>query len=1563
MDGASVAETAAGGFSQDRKELLKRLLKKELRQAQSIKPYPRDERAGTVRAPASWAQQRLWFIDRLSVDNHASYHISLAFRLQGRLNYAALRKALHELVQRHETLRTTFIHETGELWQEIAAEGRGVLHDIDLSEHQPSERDTQLKLHKSAAACERFDLHTGPLIRGRLVRVHIDEHVLLLTLHHIVSDGWSLGILTRELADLYTAYQDGRTHQLPPLPLHYADYAQWQRQSLRGEILDKQLSYWRARLEGVAPQLDLPTDRARTEIQSYRGGSVEVVLDARLSAELKAFAQHHRMTLFMILCAGWAMLLARLSGQEDVVIGTPVANRQRPELEGLIGLFVNTLVLRFAVAGDARVDALLEHVKEVTVGAFDHQDMPFEQLVEALQPQRRLGRNPLFQAMLSWQDAAQIELRMPGLVVTAEDAMDEHSPFDLLLSLEERGNEIAGCLDYTAELFDAETVQQWMDCFPVLLKGMIDDATRRVDELPMLTPRERHRIVELFNATQAPYPRHKLIHELFERQAQRTPDAVAAVCDGRTLTYGQLNDQANRLARYLRQAHVGPGRRVGICVRRCLEMVTGLLGILKAGAAYVPLDPTYPPERLAYMLSDSAPLAVLTHAPAREVLKVALRDAPQPVTLIELDDVAAPWRQQSQENIDAAGLALTSQSLAYVIYTSGSTGRPKGIAVAHAPVINLVNWVNSTFQVGPGDSLLFVTSICFDLSVYDIFGTLAAGGRICIANEESIHDPQQLAGIIYREGITFWDSAPAALQLLVPYLRSHPTPEAPLRLIFNSGDWIPLSLPTAMASAFPKARFISLGGATEATVWSNWYEVRAVMPGWKSIPYGRPIQNSRYYILDAALQPIPIGVAGDLYIAGECLANGYTDDALSRERFVTSPFAANDRLYKTGDRARYFADGNIEFLGRNDFQVKIRGFRVELGEIEARLLEHPKLSEAVVVAREDVPGDQRLVAYYIAKHGVELTAEQLKAHLSSTLANYMVPAAYMPLTSLPLTPNGKLDRKALPAPDTLAYGARHHTPPQGALEIALAKLWSEVLQADSVGRDDNFFERGGHSLLAVKLMDSIAAQFAVNLSVTTIFRCPTLRQLAQVVAAARSPVIQPPVVIPELEAGGLRESPLVPLSFAQLYRWHCLPQEERPFRQLARAMRLHGLVDIALFNASVAHAVQRHEALRSRIIVLNQTPVQEVAEFADYELERVDLTTLTTDQREEQVQRSIERLIEEPIDLAAGPLFGARMLRLQADEHVFMVALHWLIADGFSMNLLMRDIFDAYLQLSARGAATLPAVPVQLADYAVWQRKAQPAWQERHVQYWNDRMAGCRRVGFPFAITHPGAGEYGAATVPVRIDGELTAQLREWCRAHQTTLVMGAFTAYAALVLRWCGVTDAVLRFQTNGRTQPQVQNTIGVFASILNLRLRLLDADCFGDLLQRVTLEYCNAAEHADASRVDAQLPRLEFTYNSVFNWVPSQAKHELAAATQSQGALTCSPVAFSNPLLSRFDSDDEPSILLSDTDAGIAGDVYFSLNRFPKEVIERFARNFSLFVTCMVSQPQRRVQDIELS
>jgi len=1054
---------------------------------------PRVDRAGAL--PLSFAQQRLWFLAQLDASISVTYHIPMAMHLHGPLDIPVWQRSLDTLWARHEALRTVFVSTEGQPRIELLSPTLGLpLRQHDLQDASDPHASLRHLCEEEVGA--PFDLARGPLIRARLVRLAEHEHVFMLTQHHIVSDGWSIGVLIRELSALYTAFMQGQANPLWPLTIEYPDYAVWQRQWLVDERLATQVDYWRRTLADAPVLLTLPTDRPRPPQQSFVGASVPIQLDAALTLALKRFSQQHGTTVFMTLMTAWAAVLARLSGQDDLVIGTPTANRNRVEIEPLIGFFVNTLALRIDLSHNPSVAELLARVRQATVAAQDHQDLPFEQVVEVVQPARHLDHTPLFQVMFAWQNNEVGSFDLPGLRTEPVDMPFDQVKFDLELALGEADGGIIGSLRYATALFNHATIVRHRGYLVAMVSGMVADAASPLKSIPILSATERHHLLQQWNDTGADYDRGATLHGLFEARSEAIPDAEAIRCRDVVMTYGELNRSANRLAHALRARGVVPGDRVAACVTREPVSIVALMGILKAGAAYVPVDPAYPEERVRFIVDDAQPRLVLCDAAAKEVANQTLGASHPLVDVTALLATDAPEHNPS--------LTIASEDLAYIIYTSGSTGRPKGVMGMHRPVVNLIEWIASTFAVGRGDIMFFTSSLSFDLSVYDIFGILASGGCIRIATREELADPETLAAVLLESDITFWDSAPAVFQQLIPFLNLRKVESAPtLRLAFFSGDWIPLEFHAIIARHLPNCRMIGLGGATEASVWSNYYPVDAIDPAWISIPYGRPIQNARYYVLDESLEPVPSGTRGDLYIGGECLAAGYfRREDLTAERFLPDPFSAEPgaRMYKTGDLARYLPDGNLVFLGRNDHQVKIRGFRIEPGEIEARLTEHPAVREAVVLAREDVPGDKRLVAYLTtAPEDTAVSGElaaTLRSHLSACLPDYMVPAAFVPLDALPLTPNGKLDRKALPAPGDAAYARWAYEPPQGEIEQTLAALWEELLGLQQVSRHDNFFALGGNSLLLVTLRSRLETALGRPVALKPLAEAASVSELA-----------------------------------------------------------------------------------------------------------------------------------------------------------------------------------------------------------------------------------------------------------------------------------------------------------------------------------------------------------------------------------------------------------------------------------------------------------------------------------
>jgi amino acid adenylation domain-containing protein len=1041
----------------------------------AIVPVERD-----AQLPLSFEQERLWFLSQLDPRASSAYHVPIALAMKGRRDVPALRRALDAIVARHESLRTTFVAADGVPVQRIAPPSTG----MSLVEHDLRGRDGAAAERARLVAQEMnapFDLETGPLVRARLVTSADDDHVLLVTAHHIVFDGWSAAVFARELDALYAAYRAGEPDPLPPQAIQPVDHAVWQRRSIAGGACREQLGYWQGALRDAPALLEIPADRPRPSRQDFAGAHVPIELDAELTAKLKALGRRHGATLFMTLLTAWGALLSRLASQDVVVVGTAVANRGRPELESLIGSLVNTLALRLDYGGSPAVSEAIARVKAHVIAGQQHQDVPFEQVVEVVNPPRSLSYNALFQNMLVLQN---------GETSSIFPASNLHAAkVDLTCELVEDGDRVRGVIVYATALFDRETMVRYGGYFRRLLAAMAAGDAQAIDRLPVLAESERRRTLVEWNATERAYPAELCTHELFEAQAARSPYAVAVEHEGTRLSYAELNAQANRLARHLRARGVAPDMRVAICMERSVELVVALLAVLKAGGAYVPLDPGYPIERLAYLVEDSAPVLLLTHDAVGPDVRGTLQRSGVPPIDVARD--AARWAGESGADLDRAELLPTH--LAYVIYTSGSTGKPKGAMNEHRAVVNRLLWMHEAYPLGPDDAVLQKTPFSFDVSVWEFFLPLLSGARLVMARAGGHKDPEYLVRVVREARITTMHAVPSMLGFFVEQARAEQCTS--LQNVICSGEALPRALAERFYERLPFVQLSNLYGPTEAAVdVTAWPCPAGHLPA--SIPIGRPIANTRIYVLDVHGEPVPTGVTGELYIGGVQVGRGYLHrPELTAERFVANPFVAGDRLYKTGDLARYRSDGTIEYVGRNDFQVKIRGFRVELGEIEARLAAYRGVRDAVVVALDDRSGERRLVAYYTAQDAIR--ADELRNDLSAALPDHMVPSVYVQLESFPLTPNGKLDRAALPAIDATGYASRTYEEPVGAIETALAAIWRALLNLERVGRHDNFFELGGHSLLMIHAIQRMRGA-GLHADIGDLFMSKTLAGVATI---------------------------------------------------------------------------------------------------------------------------------------------------------------------------------------------------------------------------------------------------------------------------------------------------------------------------------------------------------------------------------------------------------------------------------------------------------------------------------
>ncbi len=1032
--------------------------------------------------PLSFAQERLWFLEQWQPGT-AAYNIPTPLRLIGALQTGALERALNGVVARHEALRTTFAMSDGHLAQIIAPALTIPLPVIDLRGLPAAAREDEAQQLMAEEARRSFDLARGPLLRARLLQLTDTEHLLLLTMHHIIADGWSLGIMLREIAIRYEAERDGQGAAQPAIPVQYADYAVWQREWLQGAVLEKQLTYWKKQLAGAPAMIELPTDRPHPPVSTHRGAVYPVNLSRAQTVALKELSQREGTTLFMTLLAAFQVLLARYSRQEDIVVGAPIAGRTRPETEGLVGVFVNSLILRTDLGGDPSFRELLGRVREVALGAYAHQDLPFEQLVASLHPVRDPSRSPLFQVMFAMQSPPPLP-SFGGLSVERLPIHTDTAQLDLTLSLEEHDLSLAGTIEYRTDLFEEDTIARMAGHFQMLLEGILADPEQRISALPLLTAPERRWLLDEWNATAADYPRDRCFHELFAVQVTKTPDAVAAVFGEEQITYRALDQRANQLAHHLQAQGVGPDTFVGLCVNRSIEMLVGLLAVLKAGGAYIPLDPAYPRERLVFMLEDAHVRVLLTEK--RLVGQLPVGDA----AVICLD---ADWDTIAQHSLIAPRSAATSENIAYTIYTSGSTGKPKGVMIPHRALVNFLWSMQTQIGIADDDVMLASTSLSFDIAGLEMYLPLLVGARVVIVPREVAKHGRRFAALIESSGATIMQATPTTWRMILEAgwegnSRVH---------ILCGGEALSQDLAQRLFSA--GHRLTNLYGPTETTIWST---MQVVESGESAVSLGRPIGNTQVYILDRHRQPVPVGVPGELYIGGDGLAKGYLHrPELTAERFVTNPFSgdAGARLYATGDMVRSLPDGTIEFLGRIDHQVKVRGFRIELGEIETLLERHIGVRQAVVMAREDVPGNASLAAYLIPAQMPAPSVSELRHALAAHLPEYMIPSAFLMLDAMPVTPNGKVDRRMLPAPSAIhsAQGAAF-VPPEGVLELQLTQIWEEILDVRPIGITDDFFDLGGTSLLAARLVDRIDDVCGQAIPLTTLFSGATIAHLEEV---------------------------------------------------------------------------------------------------------------------------------------------------------------------------------------------------------------------------------------------------------------------------------------------------------------------------------------------------------------------------------------------------------------------------------------------------------------------------------
>ncbi len=1537
-------------LSPEKRALLSLRLKQQAGKASKPAAIPR--RVATTPAPLSFAQQRLWFIDQLD-PNSPLYNIPAALRLTGSLNVSVLERTLNEVVRRHQVLRTRFAAVTDQPVQIIAPELILRLPVVDLHALPAAERATEAHRLAAEEARQPFDLTRGPLLRARLLCLTSDEHVLLLTMHHIISDGWSLGVFVQEVVALYTTFSDNKPSPLPDLPIQYADFACWQREWLSPDggrqsenVVGKQLTYWKQQLGGELPVLELPTDHPRPAEQSHRGAQIEFDLPSRLLRALQTLSRQEGVSLYMTLLAAFQILLHRYTRQEDICVGTPIANRNRSEIERLIGFFVNTLVIRTDLSGAPSFRELLRRVREATLGAYAHQDLPFEMLVDALQPDRTLSFTPLFQVMFALQNAPMQAFDLPGLVASRMENHNGTSKFDLSLLMEENADKLTGWLEYNTDLFDEPTIQRMIGHFGTLLAGIIANPDQSITRLPILPDAERHQLIVEWNDTRADYPRERCVHELFEAQARQTPEAIAATCETAQLTYAALDHCANQLARRLQHLGVQPDVLVGLCVERSLDLVVCALAILKAGGAYVPMDPTYPAERLAFMLDDSHVPVLLTQARVRDRL-LPMPDSVKAICLDADSDTIA------QESDDAVTSGATAQNLAYVIYTSGSTGRPKGVQLEHGSLLNLVWWHQHAFKVSSTDRATQIAGPGFDASVWELWPYLTAGASIHIPDDETRASPTQLKDWLVANAITItFLPTPVVETILALDWQS----DAALRIVLTGGDKLhrhpSAGLPFVLVNNY---------GPTEDTVVTTSGIVPVVAHADAAPSIGKPIANTQVYVLDAHLQPVPIGIAGELHVGGAGLAREYLNrPELTAEKFIPNPFGSG-RLYKTGDLARYLPNGEIEFLGRIDHQVKIRGFRIELGEIEQVLRRRPSVAQALVIAHEDAPGDKRLVAYLVptAEHlGQSNEAKKtlvgdLRAFLKTRLPDYMVPAAFVLLDAFPITPNGKVDRRALLTPRQADLESPDEfVPPRTPTEEILVGIWAQVLGIERIGVYANFFELGGHSLSATQLVSRVREAFQIELPLRSLFESPTVAGLAQVIEHSQRISFPPIPPTP-------RDRDL-PLSFAQQRLWF-LDQLEpsSPLYNVSGAVRLTGTLDVAAFERCLNEIVRRHETLRTAIATTDGKSRQLISPAFTLTLPVTDLSDLPASEREAKALRLATEDARHPFDLARAPLLRVKLLRLTETEHIAVFTMHHIISDGWSVGVLLGEIATLYTAFSGGEPASLPELTIQYGDYAGWEREwLREDVLEKQLAYWKQQLDGVPVLDLPTDRPRPAIQSNRGARFIFTLPADLVQSLYASSRREGVTLFMTLLAAFQTLLHRYSGQDDIAIGTPVANRNRAEIEGLIGFFVNTLVIRGDLSNQPSFRELVRRVRETALGAYAHQDAPfemLVDALQAERDLSRTPLFQ-VMFALQNASAQAWELPG-LDLSPLPLDTGTAT-FDL----TLIVEERKDGLVCSFEYCTDLFESATIERMAGHFQTLLTGMIAHPDQSISTLPM-
>ncbi|HVI46039.1 MAG TPA: amino acid adenylation domain-containing protein [Chitinophaga sp.] len=1480
-------------------------------------------------APLSFSQERLWFIDQLEGSLH--YHMPAALRMKGVPDVAAMEHALRSIVNRHEVLRTVIRQENGVPFQLLLEEEKWQLSRFDGTAIMAD--PAALQAHLYGYIYEPVNMEHDHMMRAQLITLAHDEYMLVLVIHHIAGDGWSTAVLINELVEHYAAYKEQRIPDLPVLDVQYIDYAVWQRNHLQGEVLEQRLAYWKNKLEG-AVALALPQNFERPAVQSNRGAYLLYDIDESTTAALQQLAKRQGVTLYMLLLAAFKVLLHRCSAQDDICIGGAVAGRAHTELEPLIGFFVNTLALRSDLSGNPAFNIFLQQVKNTLLDAYEHQDVPFGKVVEAVVKERDQSRNPLFNTMFVFQNVpAMPDLRIGDVVITKEPLIRSASFFDLTWVMEEKQERISIYLEYNTALFIEDTVQRMYGHYETLLQSILKDPAQPVRTLEILRPAEKRQLIETFNATATDYPSEKTIVDLFIEQATLTPDAVAVAAGPVSLTYRELQVRAGKLANYLRNRGIQEGALVPLCIERSTDLITGVLGVLMAGGAYVPVDPSYPRDRIRYMLEDTGSTIIVTTSLQQRSLREEVLNADF-VTVDELPEILSSPSVPSLLN-------LRPESPAYVMYTSGSTGRPKGVVVTHCNVTSLAKGGNF-LEFNVQDVLLSTGSSSFDATTIEYWGMLLNGGQLVLCDEKRLLDNQLLKQEIHQRGVTkMWFTASWFNQLIDDDI----TIFEGLKAVMVGGEKLSEEHVRRFIAAYPATVVINGYGPTENTTFSLTFHVREVVPG-KSIPIGRPLGNRTAYILDSDMQPLPLGVPGELYVGGAGVSLGYLKQPeLTTEKFVADPFSTTPgaRLYRTGDRARRLVDGTVEYLGRIDDQVKIRGYRIEPGEIESVLLQHEDVRQAVVLMNTGDGDGKYLVAFIVSHNG--LNKEGLLDYLRGRLPVFLIPSRLVEVEKIPLTSNGKADRKALLALDT-AIATIDYTAPANETEEQLAAIWERLLRISPVSTTANFFELGGHSLLVTRVVAAIRETMQAEITISAFFAHPTIVRLATLLSQKSNGY-----ALPDITAG-YRPS-RIPLSYSQERLWFLDQLNGTVAYHVPMVVRLKG----ALNRNALAHAlrtvVNRHEVLRTVILQEQGKPYQHILDENEWQLGITD-DAQYHDQAKLKVY--LTSLLNKPFNLAEDHMLRADLISQPQDEHVLLITMHHIASDGWSVSVFLQEVLSFY---------NIPEIqpdplPVQFADYAVWQRDfIQGEWLENKLAWWKQQLSGAETLQLPTDLPRPAVQSNRGAAASFTLDRYTSEKIYRFTRQQEATLFMTLLAAFKVLLHRYSGQDDICIGSSIAGRTRAELAGAIGFFVNTLALRSNLGNNPSFASLVQKVketTLAAYDNQEVPFEKVVEEVMTERDLSRSPLFQVLFELQNTPDLPALQMRG-LQLSPESVQYNT-TQFDL----IVSMEEKNGEITAYVEYCTDLFHADTINRMMRHFGQLLESAVAEPLAGIDALNL-